>query len=314
VQVLGYDAASWFEDLPVLGRFRPEQAAAKLREMGEIETAVVIEQHAATTDTMESFGLFGPSEPKPWQHTAHAFGYIPLVKPGSSEGIEIAHAGNMAPEAALRSGRITITLNELRVAEYPGGGVHHVLFDFYAQNHVTGDNVENVHFNQTFRAQEGEHVGAIGYPVFIGLHVGDEGASLRCYTVNVKNDEDEAILNFIDSDIFKSGLKLVSAAQPAIAPLSSMAVGLTRLLASRNRNVPVQDFFMGLDFGAVAGGARLAEGTYVAVQIPESDRLVWDWEEWIFSPTSGRIVNRNDPTLLIPYNYVSFGVRRYEGA
>ena len=194
-----------------------------------------------------------------------------------------------------------------------GGGLHHVLFDFYAQNQVADEQVEHIHFNQTFRAQEGETVGSIGYPVFIGLGVAREGACFRGYTINVKNENDEGILKCLDSDVFKAGLKLAATAQPAIGPLAGMAVGVTRLLASRNKNVAVQDFFMGLDFGAVAGGARLREGTYLAVQIPERDQLVWDWQEWVFSPTSGRVVKRGDKGRLIPFNYVSFGVRRYEG-
>jgi hypothetical protein len=309
---LAYGADSWFDDVPVIGSFRPDATAAKLRELGDFETAEEIEREGTNIEAVESFGIFGPSKPKPWQHTAHAFGYIPLVTPGASEAVDIAHAGNIEADKQLKGARVVITLNELRVAEYPGGGVHHVLFDFYAQNQVAQEQVEHVHFNQTFRAQEGETVGSIGYPVFIGLSVPGEGASFRGYTVNVKNENDEGILKFLDSDLFKAGLKLATTAQPAIGPLGGMAVGLTRLLASRNKNVAVQDFFMGLDFGAVAGGARLREGTYVAVQIPERDQLAWDWEEWVFSPTSGRVVNRSDPGSLIPFNYVAFGVRRYE--
>jgi hypothetical protein len=304
--------AAWFDDLTVLGKMHPVRAAHKLRELGDAEAADLIEREAAGNETIETFGLFD-RKPRPWQHTAHTFGHIPLIKPGTSEMVDVSHAGSMAPDEGLRGSRVTITLTELRVADYPGEGIHHVLFDFYAQNRVEGENVEHVHFNQTFRAQEGEQVASVGYPIFIGLGVGGEGAALRCYTVNVKNDDDEAILSFIDSQPFRTGLQLATTAQPALAPLAGIAVGLTRMLASRSKNVAVQDFFMGLDFGAVAGGARLAEGTYVAVQIPERDRLVWDWEEWVYSPKSGRVVNRADPGVLIPFNYVSFGVRRYEG-
>jgi hypothetical protein len=39
-----------------------------------------------------------------------------------------------------------------------------------------------------------------------------------------------------------------------------MALGLTKALASRHDNVPVQDFYLGLDTSGTPMGARLAEG------------------------------------------------------
>ena len=49
------------------------------------------------------------------------------------------HAGNIAADDALKQARITITLNRLRVADYPGGGTHQVLFDFYARHAADDD-------------------------------------------------------------------------------------------------------------------------------------------------------------------------------
>ena len=102
--------------------------------------------------------------------------------------------------------------------------------------------------------------------------------------------------------------------QPAIAPFSQMALGLTKSIAGRNRNVAVQDFYMGLDFSRIPTGARLAEGSYLAVQIPEKMQAVWNWEEWVFNPANGQIVNKTEKTQLIPYNYIVFSVNRYDGA
>ncbi|MEZ4527525.1 MAG: hypothetical protein R2941_16515, partial [Desulfobacterales bacterium] len=104
----------------------------------------------------------------------------------------------------------------------------------------------------------------------------------KCYTVNVKNESDEALLKFLDSDVFKTGLKLAKTAQPAIAPLSEMALGLTRSIAERNKNAPVQNFCMGLDFSAIPTQARLAEGSHIAVQIPEALQTMWDWQDWVY--------------------------------
>jgi hypothetical protein len=144
-----------------------------------------------------------------------------------------------------------------------------VLFDFYAQNQVAND-TEHLHFNTTFRARGGQQAAVVGYPIFVGLNVGSDGLAFKCLTVNVKNDEDEAFLKFLESDVFQAGLKLASTAQPAIAPLSGMALALTKSVAARNRNVPVQEFHLGLDFSSTPMGARLAKGAYLVVQVPES--------------------------------------------
>ena len=308
-----------FDDLPVLGKLPPAEVIAKLREMDDMVTADAL-QEALEDRPLRAQSFAGgtrswwPFEDKPWQHTAHAFGYIaPSPRPGSEAPLPIRHAGNIAPDPSLKNARVIITLDRLRVAGYPGSGTHRVLFDFSAQNQVPGT-PEHLHFNATYRAREGEQVGMIGYPLFVGLNVGSEGLSFKCFTVNVKNDADEAFLGFLDSDVFKNGLQLAAAAQPAIAPLSAMAEGLTRAIAKRNRNVPVQDFYMGLDFGAVPTGARLAVGTYLAVQIPETLVAVWNWDGWEYDPRNGQIVDGDHATKLIPYNYVAFGVRRYEGA
>jgi hypothetical protein len=111
--------------------------------------------------------------------------------------------------------------------------------------------------------------------------------AFRCHTVNVKNDTDEAFLDFLEGDVFRSGLKLAITAQPAIAPLTNLALGLTKSIAKRNRNVSVQDFYLGLDFAGTSMGARLAEGDYIAVQIPETFQHIWRWEDWVYDPPSG---------------------------
>jgi len=76
--------------------------------------------------------------------------------PGDAR-LPIQHAGNIAADASLRNGRLRITLNRLRVADYPGRGLHRVLFDFYAQNQLPGQ-TEELHCQSTFRAQEGQPI------------------------------------------------------------------------------------------------------------------------------------------------------------
>jgi hypothetical protein len=91
-----------------------------------------------------------------------------------------------------------------------------------------------------------------------------------------------------------------------------MASGLARGLAGRNKNVAVQKFYMGLDFSNVATRARLAEGSYLAVQISEGDLAAWDWSQWTYNPVTGSIVGASDPRQTMRYNYVVFGVSRME--
>lgn len=304
--------SDWFEDRPILGRLPPERAAAKLREVGEEQAAQALEKAAGERAAAYAKGpSWWPFGDRAWQHTAHTFGYLAPAAPGS-DALPIHHAGNVAADETLKNGRIKITLDRLRVADYPGGGTHRVLFDFYAQNQVPGQ-VEHLHFNATYRVREGEHAAIVGYPIFVGLNVGNEGVAFKCFTVNVSNDADEAFLGFLESDAFKAGLQLATTVQPVIGLFSETALALTKSIAAHNRNVPVQDFYMGLDFSAIPTRARLAEGSYLAVQIPESLQPVWDWNEWVYNLNTGQVTQKADPAQLIPYNYLVFSVSRYEG-
>jgi hypothetical protein len=298
----------WFDDLSVVGRMPPEQAVPKLREVGEDAAADSLQGKLARTSP--SFGTLDwlPFRERLWAHTAHAFGHLPPAEPGD-DLLPIRHAGNMKADPSLKGASLRITLDRLRVAQYPGGGTHHILFDFYAR-HQTAAGGEDLHFNAAYRAREGERAAAVGYPIFVGLGVGSDGVAFRCFTVNVKNEQDEALIGFLDSDVFRAGLRLASAAQAAVAPLAMMAFNLTRALAGRSRNVPVQDFYLGLDFGSNPTGARLALGSYLAVQIPETKQAVWDWDEWGYNPSTGQVVKKADKKELLPYNYVVFGVSR----
>src|SRR5712692_11691831 len=111
--------SAWFDDLPVLGKLPPTQAAAKLREVGEDEAAAAL--GAAQEAERQTFGerkWRWPFQDRAWQHTAHAFGYLAPAPPGG-EPLPIQHAGNIAADLALKNSRIKIMLDRLRVADYP---------------------------------------------------------------------------------------------------------------------------------------------------------------------------------------------------
>jgi hypothetical protein len=152
----------------------------------------------------------------------------------------------------------------------------------------------------------------LGRPIFAGLQVGGEGLFLQGATVNVLNEGDEALLRFLEGEAFKGGLQLLTTAQSALGQFVALTVGLTQTIAERNRNVAVQAVDLGLDFSPIALRPKLAEGSYIAVQIPETMQTVWGWEDWGYDPVNGRLVATQDPALLIPYNYFVVSVTRHQ--
>lgn len=304
------DTTMWF-DTPVIGALLPEQAIIKLREIGEFELAEQLERaEKRLVRSSEPGKSRWPFQPKLWQHTSHTVGYIPLRLP-NNDPQPILHIEAITPDLSLRGARLKITLNRLRVVSYPGGGIHRILLHVCAQNQMP-ERVESVHFNSTYRVAEGESAGVQGYPLFVGLHVGNEGVVLKCRTINVRNEQDEALLRFLEADTFKTGLSILSTVQPTIALFSEMAFGLAKAVGTRNRNIEVQNIELGLGFTTLAMSGGLAEGVYLAVQISENLYRAWDWEEWIYLPAKGRVVKRSDYQQLIPYNYIAFSISRYE--
>ncbi len=303
----------WLDGLPVIGELPPEVAAMKLREVGEDELAQALAE--APEAPPEAFGVrswLGIGRDRAWQHTAHSVGYLAPAAGPQAGLLEIRHAGNIAPDEALKGARVKLTLDGLRVADYPGRGMHRVLFDFAARNQ-TDQGGEQLHFSTAYRVREGEEAAVLGRPIFTGLQAGAEGLFLQCLTVNVLNEEDEALLRFLEGDAFTNGLQLLTTAQPALGPFVALTLGLTQTIAKRNRNVPVQKADLGLDFSQIPLRPKLAEGSYIAVQIPQSDQTVWDWDEWRYDPGNGHLVSADDPGMLIPYNYFVVSVSRYSG-
>ena len=124
-------------DLPVLGALPRAAAAAKLREIGEDEAAEALER--AAPPTKMGAADWWPFGDRAWQHTAHAIGFLPA---GGSGTQPIVGVGEASADPTLKNARINVALNTLRVADYPGGGTHRVLFDFYARNQVPGVKVD----------------------------------------------------------------------------------------------------------------------------------------------------------------------------
>jgi archaellin len=292
---------SAFDDIIAFHDYSPEQKLRALESLGELTGMATV--RSVRTD----LGLYGRA-PRPYEYGAHTFGYIRPPKL-DEDTVEIVHAGSIEPEVGLRKTRLWIGLGGMRVAEYPGPGNRTILFDFYGRNQ-TAKSSEHLHFNAKYQVTGNDSAGVLNLPIFVGLNAGGAGVSFECLTVNVANHDDQAFLSFLEGDAFKLGLRLVTTAQPALAVFSEMALSITKSVAKRHQNVPVQKFALGLDFSdKMAAGARLRQGTYIAVQIPQQDTRMWSWDAWRWSRREGLVVDAVHGTKLIPYNAIMINVR-----
>jgi hypothetical protein len=318
----------WFEGIPVLGRMKPSDVAQILEQLGDVEGAEALRRDPAAgawqaqQDTVLHLGpdheltsaprkiAPWPFGTRPWQYTAHTFGFIPLPA-GRQKDLQIYSVDYAINSPTLHGSKINIALDHLRVASYPGRGTHQILVHLAAENSA-GNRVKplDVHFNTLCRAREGQRAGTRGHPVFVGLRVPEESLTLKCRTINVKNEQDEQLLAFLESDQFNAGLSLLGATHPAIGLFSQMALEVAKSIAQNSRNVSVQDITLGFGVGLNPGGVHLAEGEYLAVQTPERERLLWSWRDWVYDRSTGTVVAKADKRELIPYNYIMLGVAR----
>jgi hypothetical protein len=293
-----------YEEIPVAGELPPRQLAAKLRRMGDSDTADEILMNIKKKDGKVALFDWGPVPA--WKHTSHQFGFIPLMQLGSSNPITIQHAGIIQPDQSLMNKQIIIRLDRLRVFQYPGGGQHKILFTFKARNEIPNA-PEPVSFSQVYDITEGESAGIAGQPVFIGLTIGQFGVGFEISTVNVRNNSDQILMDVLDSQPFHDGLNLLSTVQPVIKPFTDITLGIAKMFATRNDNIKVQQVFLGLDFSLGAMGVRLSEGEYLVAQVPADGMIKWD--EWQYNPLNNTVESKSTQSSL-PYNYFVFRVSR----
>ncbi len=287
-----------------------EELISKLEEMEETSSTDSASQgKRGSKDVGGILNVLGWVQQQPWNHANHTIGYIAPNQFGGMEPSSIQHASSIQADLTLKNSRIDIHLDLLRIFNYPGTGTHNIMVTFAAQNQVPNAS-EAVIFSQTYRVPEGETAPVKGWPIFIGLNVGSRGVAFECSTINVKNEGDESLLKALESPAFKTGLNLLQTAQPALAPFTDMTVGVVKAIAERTQNIPVQKFYLGLDFNNTAPlGLRLREGNYIAVQVPDQTTIQWDGR-WIYDPQFGTIVHKADGSPL-EYNYLVFRVSRY---
>lgn len=254
--------------------------------------------------------------PRAFDHRSHVFGYLPnldgeTTRDTAGDTMPILPLAKAPADGSLTESGVDVTLDRMHVADYPGRGDHHILFAFETQNHLQDGAAEQVAFNTTWVVRDGETAPVINLPLFVGLQPGPHSLQLGCATINVSNRDDERFLAFLQSKTFRAGLRLVKTAQPALAPFAETAVKIAEHLTKANRNVCVQKFQLGLDLAPRSTGARLAPGSYVAVQVPGDVQARWTWDGWGYDVARGAIVDRAG--LALAYNHVVLGVSRHAG-
>jgi hypothetical protein len=296
---------SWFGPTDPIGDLPIDDAVSQLRSAHDDLSADELASSAGGGQR-DDFGIRDSLKKifTRYVKTTHLCGFLPDTGDGS-----LVPVTSVAGDGNLQERNLKVTLEGLHVARYPGRGRHSILFDFGIEGQHTGDGaVQPFHFNAKFDAEDGETVAVRNYPLFVGLTPGSDGITFGFQTVNVASSFNQGLLDFLDGDVFKTGLSLLSAA-PAVAQISGMAAGLTRWLAGQSANVKVQEFRQGLDFTSGRLGGGLALGTYVIVQIPIENQREWNWSDWRVDANSVRLVSADSMAETLDFNHVMLGVQ-----
>ena len=294
----------------VIGKQKASAAVEYMASVGDPRTDVAKRalKKASRSITFAGFiSKFLPTKQKPiYGITEHQYGYFGIDPESASDELVIKDAGYIKADNALKHKRVRVTLDRLRVAEYPGKGKHMVLVEYSAVHLIPNGAMQDLRFSQKYQVEEATAAGVRGYPIFVGLAVSAEGIALTGRTINVANMDDKGILAFLDQPIFKRGLEMINVVNPALPVVTSMVLSISELLLKRHENIAVQSFDLGLDFSDVPSRAHLREGSYIIVQAPDEG---WDWSEWKFTRSTGKLTNKQTKKS-IPYNYLVIGVSK----
>src|SRR5258708_5628907 len=156
----------------------------------------------------------------PWKHVGFEIGYLVPTDPIKRASFRLLQSARaIDPDTTLRNATLNIALDRFFVVSYPpsirhlGSITHRVLLRFYTL-HQTQRKSEDIHFNKTCKARDGEAASISGSPIFLGLKVSDQGIVFGCESVKVTDEHDQSFLGFLESDAFTAGLQLLSTIQP----------------------------------------------------------------------------------------------------
>lgn len=287
---------SAFDEQLSLGYQSDEDIAAFLEHLGDDEGAKQFRDAVTRGQGMSDW--FSPA----WKQTSHVYGFIEAGDAASGP-VAIQAASSIQADSTLIGKPIKVTLDTFQVHKYPGSGPHEVLFDFQGRNQA-GDESQDLQFASVLKASDGARAAVNGMPVFTGLTVPPDGLAFKASTVLIANGGDQAIIDVLQSTVFKNGLKLLGTVQPALPQLVALAGGVTQNLIKREFNKQVQGFDLGLDFSSSRTSARLRRGSYVVVQVPGESS--WRWDDWMFDTDRQALVDASGK--IAPHNVIIFAV------
>jgi hypothetical protein len=281
-----------------LGRKSRSEIASYLTDIGNLDEARHFHDGAVAG---QSFGI-----KRPYEHTGCILGYIFEAKNLASAS-QIVSTSQIAGDESLIDQRIKITLDKFYIDTYPGFGTHTVLCEFSGKNQVPED-VEELRFALRFKSNDKAAAPISGAPIFMGVNVSRDGIAFEGRAVNVSSSADESLIATFDSPAFKAGLTLLTSAQPALKPFSSLASSVVSTVASRSKNTQVHNFNLGLDFGQGSTSVRLKTGSYIIVQTDSSN---WNWNDFEWRRDSNSLEYKANPGQKAGFNYMVIGVSRF---
>jgi hypothetical protein len=286
----------------VIGKRSALEAIVYLNTIGDMDASKIILEASKENILVNLEGLEGAALPI-WKGSTHSLGFIPST---STTGA-ITDATRIVADQSLKNSAIKLTLDLLYVEDYPGKGRRKVLIEFSGKNQISEDVKEQVNYALTRNVQEKQFAGIRSVPMVVGLRVGKEGVEFKCTTTNVENENDEKLLSILDSEEAAQGLKLLNTLNPVIPIVTNLVSGIGKQILSRNENIPVQEFVMGLDLGTSLARAKLAQGAYIVAQTGPDH---FDWSQWQMSPVNGTIVSKANPLQKLPYNFLIFTISK----
>jgi len=272
-----------FDDQLSLAHLSDEEVAEFLEHLGDSAGARELREPG-----VRGQGL-GDILSRPWRASTHLFGFIDAGAVGGGP-VPIVAATSIEADHDLVGRQVKVTLDAFQVHKYPGSGMHKVLFDFQGRDQAGGES-QDLQFASVLHVTDGANAAVSGVPIFTGVTVPGDGLSFKGRTVLIGNDGDEAIVDVLESSVFKDGLKLLGMIQPALPQLVALSGGITKNLIKRKWNKQVQMFDLGLDFSKTSTSARLRRGSYVVVQVPGEN--MWRWHDWHFDPDKMAVVDKN---------------------
>ena len=241
----------------MIGEKSEKKILAYLEEIGDVDA---IERRRSSGGTGQGLLGFGKDY---WDATGMLLGYIAPDAPGSN--LPVVEATALEPDTRLRNKRVKISLDGFRVHCYPGLGKHKILCEFTAKNQIK-DDPEEVKSVISTEAADRSNASVMGTPIFLGVCVGENGIAFEGRTVNVSSSGDAEMMSLLDTQTLKSGITLLTTAQPAIKPFVGLVTAVLKSLLNRSQNKEIHKFKLGLDFEKSRTSACLRLGSFLVIQ------------------------------------------------